>query len=171
MELLAEPPKSAFDLLTSKPEKLEFLDIDLGFQLDPRHLLRWLEAAHTEDEYDSFEITGIYSQDVACECEFSCLYMALLLDDMTFEKEPVIYDGSFGFWDHFWTAFFIDGKEYFVDMTLAQFMPEAPKVAITEARKYEKAYRWHDEIFPKTFSHYLEYVHAYDRFPEPIDIV
>ena len=33
---------SSFDLMFSEPEKLDFLDIDFDFKLDPDHFIKWL---------------------------------------------------------------------------------------------------------------------------------
>ena len=48
-----------------------------------------------------------------------------------------IYYGKFGFYEHYWIGYTFKDEEYFIDLTLRQFVNEAPKLSITKAENKE----------------------------------
>jgi hypothetical protein len=151
--------KSSFDLLFSPFKEVEFADVILDFSLDPDHFIEWLK---TEDD----DINDCYAYNVSKNCEFSCLYIAMLLSGKKLQSEPLIYYGGFGFWEHYWVGYTFNGVEYFIDLTLQQFMKTAPKVAISIAQNDDTGYHWLSEGEP--ISKYLQRQRAFEFYTDPI---
>ena len=117
---------SSMDLLFGKPVTREYLDVEFDFTLDPDHFMKWLKA-------DGQEVTGDYKTDCASMCEYSILYISMLLHDKELEGELEIMYGNVGMWEHYWMRYKFRGEEYFTDLTMQQFDPEAPRLAISKA--------------------------------------
>ena len=158
-----EIPKSSFDLLFTEPNEITYENVEFDFKLDPDHFIRWLNEEHVDYEYKE----GDYAFNVGNECEFSCLYISMLLYGKELESEPIIYSGNFGFWDHFWIGYNWKGQEYFIDLTLKQFVPTSPKLAISKSINEETTYKWYEDIEMETISEYVERQHAFDFYVDP----
>lgn len=115
-----------YGLLFSTPRKIEFLDQKFDFEISPDHFIKWLKE-------EGEEVTGDYKIDVGTMCEYSCLYIAMLLSDRQLDGDMKVYYGKFGFWEHFWIGYKYKNQEYYIDLTLQQFISDAPKLAITKA--------------------------------------
>ena len=115
-----------FGLLFSTPKEIEFLDQKFDFEISPDHFIEWLKK-------EGEEIIGDYKIDVGTMCEYSCLYIAMLLSNKQLKGDMKIYYGKFGFWEHFWIGYNYNNQEYYIDLTLQQFISNAPKLAITKA--------------------------------------
>ncbi len=118
--------KSSFDLLFGKPKEINFLDVSFDFKIDPIHFMEWLKL-------EGEDLTGEYATDCSSMCEYSCLYIAMMFHDKELKGDMKIYYGNFGFWEHYWIGYLVDGAEYFIDLTLKQFCRHAPKLSITKA--------------------------------------
>jgi hypothetical protein len=153
--------KSSFDLLFGTPKELEFLEKEFDFKLDPDHFIKWLAA-------EGQEITGDYRHDVGSMCEYSCLYIAMLLSDKQLKGNMKIYYGDFGFFEHYWIGYTIDGIEYFIDLTLQQFDKNAPKLAIVKAinEKVSGCYSYLSE--GESPQEYLKRKEAFKFYSNPI---
>ena len=161
---------SSFSRLFEEPKKPEYLDIKFDFSIDPDHFIRWrLEQSlkDAEDEFDWEYKPDDYRHNVGSECEYSCLYIAMLLRDTELESEPVIYCGNFGFWEHYWIGYTWKGQEYFLDLTLMQFLENSPKLAISLPSNDKNGYNWFEDIEPETISHYLERQRAVNFYLDP----
>ncbi len=122
-------------------QKPIFIKPKLDFKISPNHFIKWLKA-------EGETIEGVYHQDVSNMCEYSCLYIAMILDGVKLQNEPLIYYGRFGeYWEHYWIGYTFNNQEYFIDLTLQQFIPSVPKLAITKAVHKEKS---------RYYSHYSE---------------
>jgi len=119
-------PKSSYDMLFHPFRDIKHEEIEFDFKLDPDHFIKWLAA-------EGEELTGDYQHDVSRMCEYSCLYIAMMLSNMELESTPMLYYGNFGFWEHYWIGYIWKGQEYFVDLTLSQFIKTAPKLAVSKA--------------------------------------
>ena len=162
---------SSFNRLFSEPKQVKCLDMEFGFKIDPDHFIKWLIEEHSSDPMNDADfIEGDYRHNVGSECEFSCLYIALLLHDKDLESEPVIYCGNFGFWEHYWIGYIYKGQEYFIDLTLQQFLPDAPKLAISIPSNNKNGYNWFEDIEPWTISKYLERQGAFDFYLDPKNV-
>lgn len=115
-----------YSLLFSKSKEIEFLDIKFDFDLSPDHFIEWLKA-------EGETIIDDYKIDVGSMCEYSCLYVSMMLAGKKLQGDLKIYYGKFGFWEHYWLGYIFNGEEYFIDLTLQQFNPNAPKIAISKA--------------------------------------
>ena len=115
---------SSFDLLFQEPKELTFIDKQFDFEVSPNKFIEWLKA-------DKIEIVGNYAIDCGSMCEYACLYIGMLLYGKKLKGEMVVYYGNFGFWEHYWIGYKVEEKEYFIDLTLCQFVKNAPKLAIT----------------------------------------
>lgn len=167
-DLYSHQAKSSFDLLFSEPAEVKFEDIKFDFEIDPLHFERWLKWEHGNDPHSYYEyIDGDYAFNIGGECEFSCLYVAMLLHGLDLESEPVVYDGNFGFWEHYWIGYTWKGEEYFIDLTLRQFVKDAPMLAISKAKHQETAYRWYEDIERETISEYIERQRAFKFYLNP----
>jgi hypothetical protein len=120
------PLNNSFGLLFSEPRHIDFLDLKFDFEISPDHFIEWLKK-------EGEDIIGDYKTDVSSMCEYSCLYIAMMLSDCKLAGDMKIYYGKFGFWEHYWIGYLYNGEEYFIDLTLQQFNPGAPKLAISKA--------------------------------------
>lgn len=116
----------SFSLLFTKPIELEYLNQRFDFNISPNHFIEWLKL-------EGEKVTGDYKMDVSSMCEYSCLYICMMLHDKPLIGDMRVYCGQFGFWGHWWIGYKVNGCEYFIDLTLQQFNPLAPKLAITKA--------------------------------------
>lgn len=158
---------SSFNRLFEEPKDVKFIDKEFDFSLDPDHFIRWRveEAKRDGDDFDY--VPGDYRHNCGSECEYSCLYTAMMLHDKELESEPVIYCGNFGFWEHYWIGYTYKGQEYFIDLTLMQFLPQSPKLAISLPSNDKNGYNWFEDIEPETISHYLERQGAFGFYIDP----
>ena len=134
--------KSYFDELNKRvtystpfPE-LKFIQPEIDIELDPEHFLNWLKKENSED----FEDDKDYSFNVASMCEYSCLYVAMMLHKKQLKGDLKIMCGNFGFWEHYWLKYTLNGVSYYLDLTLQQFIREAPKFSITIANEDPTGY-------------------------------
>jgi hypothetical protein len=139
----------------------EFVNPELDFSLDPDHFIKWLEA-------EQQEVIGEYHIDVQSMCEYSTLYIGMLLAKKKLEGELTQYYGKFGFFEHYWIGYTYKGVEYFIDLTLQQFVKDAPKVAISLASKSKNGYKWLSESAPMDL--YLAEVRAFQFYKDPNEI-
>lgn len=145
-------PKSSYDMLFHPFRKIQYEDIQFDFVIDPDHFLKWLEA-------EGQDVGSSYKNDVSSMCEYACLYIAMMFYNKELESEPVIYCGNFGFWEHYWIGYVWKGQEYFVDLTLAQFVDDSPKLAISKAINELDGY---SHNFPPIGIH--DYIHGKKAF-------
>jgi len=155
-----EMRESSFDLLFAPHKKIDYIKKDFDFKINPSHFLRWLKAEGEE------VIRGNYKLSVSSMCEYSCLYIAMMLSDKQLQSRPKIYSGNFGFFDHYWIGYVFDGQEYFIDLTLMQFVDDAPKLAISLPINEKTGYRY-DEEFAKPIDEYLMEKRAFQFYIDP----
>lgn len=72
-------------------------------------------------------ITGNYSADCYHLCKNAVAWVLSQLKELWFIEEFVLIDGYFDHREHSW----IQIGDYYLDMTLAQFIQGCPKIAIT----------------------------------------
>ena len=120
-------------------EKIHFeKNIKFDFSINPKKFIAWLKEIGED-------VIGDYKIDVVSMCEFSCLYIAKVLKDKKLKGKLVIHYGSFGFWEHYWIGYIFNNQEYFIDLTLKQFMLNAPCLAISKASKNKHGYSYEDD--------------------------
>jgi hypothetical protein len=123
-----------FDAMYAPKTELRFLNPEsvLDFTLCPSELLAWLEEK--AGEISKEEKRGDYDRAVSSMCEYSCLWVCGKLKERyegaKLKGKLSVYYGKFGFWEHYWIGYEIDGVEYYVDLTLAQFRRESPKLSV-----------------------------------------
>ena len=117
---------SSLDLLFGTPKKIEFLDIKFDFELNPEHFIEWLKA-------EEQEVIGYYKIDICSMCEYSCLYVAMILHGKKLKGELKVIYGKFGFHEHYWLEYTYEKEKYYIDLTLQQFSSDAPRLAISKA--------------------------------------
>lgn len=154
----------SFNLLFSAPKELEFLNIKFDFDISPDHFIKWLEL-------EGEEIEGDYKFDVGAMCEYSCLFIAMMLHDKELEGEMKIYYGKFGFFEHYWVGYTFRGEEYFIDLTLMQFVDDAPKLSITKAenKRVSGGYSYIDDgdVAYETIHDYIKRQRAFMFYTNP----
>jgi len=96
----------------------------------PSHFMDWIRMA----DDDNIVLNNNYEEDCKDLCEYSCLFMSMLLCRESLEGEMYIVRGKFDCYGHYWMVYELDGKEYYLDLTLLQFYKGAPKLAITLAK-------------------------------------
>lgn len=154
---MSEP--SFFGMLFQEPRKLEFLDKPFDFQLNPDHFIKWLQA-------EGEDVVGDYRIDVGSMCEYACLYVAMMLHNIDLRGEFRILYGQFVGWSHYWLLYSVDGEDYFIDLTLKQFIDDAPKVAVTRPMDGSDGYRvFSDE--GELLSDYIERQRAFVFYVDP----
>lgn len=152
---------NGMDLLFGKPREISFLDIQFDFELSPEHFMKWLEL-------DGEEVTGDYKWDCNSMCEYACLFVAMLFHDKKLKGELKIYYGKFGFWEHYWIGYLIDGQEYFIDLTLKQFIEDAPELAITKATNERVSGSYSYLSDGETLKEYIEQQRAFQFYCDPV---
>lgn len=155
---------SQADRLFAKPPTHDFITPKLDLDINPDNFVKWLMLEH-----DDIKPHHTYAQAVGSMCEFSCLYLAMKFRLSPQENNLKIICGNYGFWEHFWMEYSYEGKVYILDLTLQQFIPTAPKLAITE-RKYEgNGYRVCDEFcdYGQTIKGYCDEKRAFMFYPHP----
>jgi hypothetical protein len=137
-----------FDAMYSKPKELSFVKPKgLDIFLCPAELLSWLEKA---GEINESEVKGEYAQAVNSMCEYSCLWVCGKLQERynkgELKGELYVCYGKFGFWEHYWIGYKIDGVEYFLDLTLAQFRKESPRFSVLIGKDAEGVSEYNDFV-------------------------
>jgi hypothetical protein len=134
------PYVPVMDLLFAPVGCLEYIDesnVDLPIEINPDEFISWLGEIGEEVYLDNYGMT------VCSMCEYSVAWVSKLLEVSNVPVSRLkICEGSFGYGDHFW--FILDDK-YFVDLTLAQFKSDAPRLAIIDKDK---------AISPTTYKNY-----------------
>jgi hypothetical protein len=102
------------------PDIEKFLDID-----------KMLQYFKENDEDGDFEITENYSFNVCTMCNNASAWAILQFKNNKSEilKELKVIEGNFGWMEHTWLIY---KDKYYIDLTLAQFKREAPKIAVLE---------------------------------------
>jgi len=80
---------------------------------------------------EEYETTGYYPQDVFSMCCNAAAWVILQLRNKKSQmlKDIKVIDGNFGWMEHTWLIY---KDKYYIDLTLAQFKKDAPKIAILE---------------------------------------
>jgi hypothetical protein len=86
---------------------------------------------------DLDHITGDYSQDTFNLCGDASVWLANKL--ITKEKDIFITVGDFKHLDHWTDHLWVEWDEFIIDLTLAQFISNSPKIAVVE--KTNKLYK------------------------------
>jgi hypothetical protein len=150
-------------LLFTPFKKVKFIDKNFDLIIDPKHFLKWLEAEGEDVVNDD------YKQSVSSMCEYSCLYLAMLFHDKELKGTLRIYNGNFGFWSHFWMGYTFEGVEYFIDLTLMQFVDSAPKLAISLADNDRTGYCYEEEYIQDIYQ-YVQEKRAFQFYKNPNEI-
>lgn len=135
-----------FDAMYSTPKDLTFVK-PKGFDifLCPAELVSWLEKA---GELNESEVKGEYSEAVNSMCEYSCLWVCGKLKEKyqngKLKGELYVCYGKFGFWEHYWIGYKLNGVEYFLDLTLAQFRKDAPRFSVVVGKDAEGVSEYND---------------------------
>ena len=101
-----------------------FYDLsDLAFpiKLDPAKFMKFLKDINEHEGWEE------YYMNSSSNCEWSCVYVLMIALEQKFENFNVCV-GNYGFWEHYWISY----KDWFIDLTLAQFKKEAPRLSITK---------------------------------------
>jgi hypothetical protein len=163
-----EPPVSA---LTPFSE-VEYIEPKLDFELDPYHFIDWLKAESENDHYLDAP-TGqslLYNYDVAGMCEYSCLYICMLLHGKELEGDLRVVCGSFGFWGHYWMEYTLGDNVYYIDLTLRQFVDEAPKLAISLKSESPTGYNRNFDSEGTSLDDYILSTEAFRFYVNPKEI-
>ena len=162
-EFDCKPITSSFDRLFTPPPQHDYITPDLGLDINPDNFVKWLMLEH-----DEISPKDTYAQAVSSMCEFSCLYLAMLFRLSPQEKNFKIVCGNYGFWEHYWMEYTHNGKVYILDLTLKQFQPEAPKLAILERKYQDNGYRVCSEVdYGQTVKGYCDEKRAFMFYPYP----
>jgi len=92
----------------------------------------------------------------------------MILFNMKLQSTPTIYFGNFGFWEHFWIGYFWKGQEYFIDLTLVQFLKTAPKLAVSKAINELDGYS--HNYPPESIFDYIKRKRAFEHYINPKSI-
>ncbi len=154
------------DKLFKPFSKVKFIKKEFDFNLSPDHFIKWLEV---EDEY--FE-KGKYKDTVSGMCEYSCLYVSMLLYDKKLKGDMYVQEGDFGAYNHFWIEYVVDNKTYIIDLTLQQFLPDSPKLAISLKQYDEMGYNFSENNeYRITIKEYIEKKKAFKFYTNPKTLV
>ena len=134
-------PERLKDYFKNKPvswddpfSRVKFVNEKFDFTISPDKFIKWLVEIGEE-------IIGDYKIDVTTMCEHGCFYIAKVLKGKKLKSKLMIHEGKFGFWDHTWISYMKNSQEFYIDLTLQQFLPYAPKLAISKASDNKNAYK------------------------------
>lgn len=118
-DLVGDKTKAVYNFVSSPHP-------DIEKYLNPEVMINDF-TVHDED----YEVTGSYCKDVCTMCRNATAWAILKLRDGHSEmlNDLEIIDGNFGFMEHTWLVY---KSKYYIDLTLAQFKQDAPKLAILE---------------------------------------
>jgi hypothetical protein len=162
--MLEDVAVSSFDLLFSKPKELNYINKDFDFEISPAKFIEWLKL-------EGEEVINDYKIDCSSMCEYSCLYIGMLLNNVELKGEMVVYYGKFGFWEHYWIGYKIDGEEYFIDLTLQQFVSDAPKLSITKFSNERVSGSYSSLSDGEPIKDYIERQRAFMFYSNPITML
>lgn len=145
----------------------EFITPELDIELNPEHFTKWLQAEAKDTDYDA---SRSYAENVASMCEYSCLYAAMMLHDKNLKGELTIISGNYGWWEHYWLKYTVNGVEYYLDLTLQQFIEDAPKLSITEAKQNPKGYNYDEEFPGECIKEYVNRKMGFDFYANPKEL-
>jgi len=154
----------------SKFSDIKFITPKLDFELDPDHFIRWLKAESDNDQYLDPPLGESYAFDVGSMCEYSCLYVAMLLSDVKLKGELRIVGGNFGFWGHYWLRYTLGGLTYIIDLTLQQFVKDAPKLAISVEKTNQHSYNNEYDLEGVLIDDYVNDKRAFDFYVNPKNV-
>lgn len=148
------------DKLFTPFSKVKYINKTFDFTISPTKFIDWLRI---EDEcFEELE----YSKMVASMCEFSCLYISMLLYDKDLKGQMYVCSAQFGFWEHFWIAYEVDNKEYIIDLTLQQFIKDSPQLAISIKKDDELGYA-HKYLDKTPIKEYVDSRKAFEFYTNP----
>lgn len=120
---------SSFDLLFGERPGMAFYEpesLDIINYLSIRKFLAYLITNREATKADP------YHRAVSSMCEYWVWWAYHKLKNKKHSGWIDYISGYFGFWEHHWIRYKYNGESYFVDMTLAQFNPIYPKIAVTK---------------------------------------
>jgi len=153
---------SSFDLLFKQPARIQYADINFDFKIDTDHFIEWLKI-------EGEDVTGDYKYNVGSMCEYSCLYIGMLLNGVKLNGDMKIYYGKFGFWEHYWIGYVYEGMEYFIDLTLMQFIDDSPELAISKLSNEPNGYSFLSDGEP--IEDYIKRQRAFDFYTNPKTLI
>jgi len=143
----------------------EFVEPELDIKIDPDHFIDWLKK---EDK--DFEESKSYAYNVSSMCEYSCLYIAMLFHDKKLKGDLRIVYGKYGWWEHYWMKYTLDGVAYYLDLTLQQFVETAPKFSISLAKQNTHGYNSNYEEEAKTIEEYVNNKMGFEFYVNPNEV-
>lgn len=78
------------------------------------------------------KITGNYSNDVRLMCNNAMAWIISKIKNSSYMYEVEVVEGHFNEWEHTW----IKAGDYYLDMTLAQFL-DCPKIVVSKIGKID----------------------------------
>jgi len=164
IELKDYMDNSSFNLLFTAPPVLEFITPELDLDINTSNFIKWLES-EVEDVADG----ETYREKVSSMCEYSCLYLAMKFRLSKLKGELRLVPGKFGFWEHWWCEYSIDGKVYIIDLTLKQFVEDAPELSILEATYTRSGYTIDSVVdYSYTLKEYCDEKNAFMFYSHPL---
>lgn len=133
------------------------------FKIKPNHFMKWLKS-------EGMEVTGNYKEDCSSMCEYACLYISMLLYDKQLEGELKVVCGNYGWWEHYWMKYTVNGVTYFIDLTLKQFISEAPKLSISFEVEDEKGYTSKFDPTGQDYKKYVDEKMGFEFYNNPSEI-
>ena len=137
-----------FDVISKPQKQLEYVKSNLDFLLCPSEFLEWLKKADEHNE-------GEYAEAVSSNCEYSCLWICGKLINKNLKGDMQVCYGKFGFWEHYWISYTLEGIEYYLDLTLAQFVNDAPRFAVTLAED-SQADTTYNDVYKTPMKEYFD---------------
>ena len=166
-DFLKEFEESSMGLLFSPFPTYKYINPQLELKVDVDEFLTWLS------EEEGFDMKSVpYNDAVSSMCEYACLYIAMKHYDDVDDLQGKLYVvcGEMGFWGHWWIEYVIpEGKTFIIDLTLQQFIPEAPKLSIIEKTYERKGYHTYDEEGGQPIKEYCAEKDAFDFYANPHD--
>jgi hypothetical protein len=145
----------------------EFVTPELDINIDINNFLAWLEAEKRDTDFDADKD---YAHNVGSMCEFSCLYISMLFRDTELKGDLKVVYGQYGWWEHYWMSYTFEGVEYFLDLTLQQFVKESPKFSISLAKQNAHGYNFDEEYEHQDFREYLEDKRGFMFYANPHEL-
>jgi hypothetical protein len=149
------------------PPLVEFIEPKLDFELNPDHFIKWIKAESKNNDFLDAPTGESYAYDVSSMCEYSCLYISMLLSGVDLKGELRLISGNYGFWEHYWMEYTLDDIVYYIDLTLQQFDPTSPKLAISIRKDVPSGYNREFDVDGTSIEEYLEDKRAFKFYVDP----
>lgn len=141
--------------------ELDYLSDSFDLNINVNHFIKWLT-----EEGEIIEHT--YHIDIIGMCQYSCAYVAMMLRFNNLKGDLVIMEGQFTNHHHWWLEYKINNTTYIIDLTIKQFIKNAPNLLVIKKSNSKEYYK--SKRKGKTIYQFLRETKALIFYKDPLEI-